>query len=242
MSWFKDWFNTPYYHLLYKNRDFSEAEKFIDNIIEYLNPAEDSNFLDLACGKGRHSIYINKKGYDVTGVDLSEKSILFANQKRSDSLRFDTHDMRDIYCEDKFNYIFNLFTSFGYFEDDQEDIKVLEAVNKELKPNGVFVFDYLNTQFVIDQLIPQETIRRDNIDFEITKSVENSFVVKNIDFKDQGKVYHFQEKVKLLYLEKLKDYFKQANLEIENIFGDYDLNPFDQKKSNRLILVAKKIG
>lgn len=242
MSWFKDWFNTPYYHLLYKNRDFSEAEKFIDNIIEYLNPAEDSNFLDLACGKGRHSIYINKKGYDVTGVDLSEESILFANQKRSDSLRFDTHDMRDIYCEDKFNYIFNLFTSFGYFEDDQEDIKVLEAVNKELKHNGVFVFDYLNAQFVIDQLIPQETIRRDNIDFEITKSVENSFVVKNIDFKDQGKVYHFQEKVKLLYLEKLKDYFKQANLEIENIFGDYDLNPFDQKKSNRLILVAKKIG
>ena len=242
MSWFKEWFNTPHYHLLYKNRDFSEAEKFIDNIIEYLNPTEDSNFLDLACGKGRHSIYINKKGYDVTGVDLSEESILFANQKRSDSLRFDTHDMRDIYREDKFNYIFNLFTSFGYFEDDQEDIKVLEAVNKELKPDGIFVFDYLNAQFVIDQLIPQETVRRDNIDFEITKSVENNFVVKNIDFKDKGEIYHFQEKVKLLSLDNLKEYFMQASLEIENIFGDYDLNPFDLKKSNRLILVAKKIG
>ena len=242
MSWFKDWFNTPYYHLLYKNRDFTEAEKFIDNIINYLDPSIKASFLDLACGKGRHSIYINKKGFNVTGVDLSEASIKTAQESTNSNLKFETHDMRELYKANQFDYVLNLFTSFGYFDDDQEDIRVLKAVHKGLKSNGILVFDYLNSEFVESTLKPAETINRGAINFEITKSIENNFVVKNIDFEADNKTHHFQERVKLLSLNKITSYLQAANFEVKATFGDYNLNDFNQKTSNRLIIIAQKIG
>ncbi len=73
--WFKDWFNSPYYHQLYFNRDEKEAAAFIDKLINYLQPAPNASMLDVACGKGRHSIHLAEKGFDVTGIDLSEDSI-----------------------------------------------------------------------------------------------------------------------------------------------------------------------
>ncbi|MEP2509893.1 MAG: methyltransferase domain-containing protein, partial [Reichenbachiella sp.] len=77
-QWFDEWFNTIYYHILYKHRDYEEAAKFLDHLINYFKIVPNSKILDLACGKGRHSIYLNKKGFDVTGVDLSEENIKFA--------------------------------------------------------------------------------------------------------------------------------------------------------------------
>jgi 2-polyprenyl-3-methyl-5-hydroxy-6-metoxy-1,4-benzoquinol methylase len=75
MTWFKDWFNSPYYHQLYFNRDDKEAAAFIDKLINYLKPVPGSYMLDVACGKGRHSIQLASKGFDVTGIDLSDDSI-----------------------------------------------------------------------------------------------------------------------------------------------------------------------
>ena len=94
--WFENWFDSPYYHILYKDRDYKEAEIFISNLINFLKPPKESKLLDLACGAGRHSIFINKMGYDVTGVDLSKNSIDTALAHKNDSLQFDTHDMRDM--------------------------------------------------------------------------------------------------------------------------------------------------
>ena len=82
--WFQSWFNTPYYHILYQNRDYKEAELFIKNLVRYLNlDALDDSILDLACGQGRHSIFLNSLGFRVTGIDLSEKSIKHANENAS---------------------------------------------------------------------------------------------------------------------------------------------------------------
>ena len=75
MSWFVNWFDSPYYHLLYKNRDEKEAQVFIDNLIEKLQLKKGSKLIDIACGKGRHATYFNKKGMNVVGVDLSKNSI-----------------------------------------------------------------------------------------------------------------------------------------------------------------------
>ena len=61
MEWFKDWFDSPYYHILYKDRNFDEAEQFINNLLTFLKPETNSRFLDLGCGKGRHSVFLNKK-------------------------------------------------------------------------------------------------------------------------------------------------------------------------------------
>ena len=79
-EWFEDWFDTKYYHILYKNRNYNEAENFIDNLLNYLKPNTTAKFIDIACGKGRHSIFINKKGFPVVGYDLSKESIASADE------------------------------------------------------------------------------------------------------------------------------------------------------------------
>jgi SAM-dependent methyltransferase len=128
MSWFKEWFNTPYYHILYKDRDFVEAENFIRNLTQDLQLSKDAKIIDLACGKGRHSVFLQQLGYEVLGVDLSEESIEHNKQFETSStetlkLTFEVHDMRnELYpnvSSEKVNAVFNLFTSFGYFDDDE---------------------------------------------------------------------------------------------------------------------------
>src|SRR5688500_2509825 len=115
-EWFSTWFDSPYYHILYNNRDEQEAEQFMDKLLAYLHPKPHEKVLDLACGKGRHSVYLNQKGFDVTGIDLSEQSIAYARQFENERLHFAVHDMREVYQPETFDFILNLFTSFGYFE------------------------------------------------------------------------------------------------------------------------------
>ena len=133
MEWFETWFDSEYYHKLYKNRDDEEAEQFINNLITNLQLNSNSNILDLACGKGRHSIFLNNLGFKTVGVDLSPKSIAFARKFNNPNLHFEVRDMRKSFCKGQFDAIFNLFTSFGYFESKTENIEVLIAIENMLK-------------------------------------------------------------------------------------------------------------
>ena len=132
-QWYASWFDTPYYHILYKDRDYSEARGFMDNLTDYLNIPECGKILDLACGKGRHSVYLNTLGYHVTGVDLSEQSITHAKQFENENLKFDVHDMSKAY-PDTFDAVFNLFTSFGYFNQESTNIQVLKNFKFKVFP------------------------------------------------------------------------------------------------------------
>ncbi len=239
-EWFSEWFDSKYYHILYQNRDYSEAEFFIDNLTSYLKPEKDVKILDLACGKGRHSMFLNKLGYEVTGVDLSPQSIEFASRKQNDRLRFFTHDMRDVEPHGPYDCIFNLFTSFGYFEDDLEDLKVLESVEKALEPGGTLVLDFLNPQKVIANLVAEETKELDGVTFFIKRKVENGFIVKTIQFDAEGESHEFQERVKVLNADSFRELFSKTNMEIVTVFGEYDLSDFDPIKSNRQVILAKK--
>src|SRR5215218_6106463 len=93
-QWFKQWFDSPYYHQLYFNRDEQEAAAFINRLIDKLQPAPGSFMLDVGCGRGRHSRILAARNFDVTGIDLSVASINFANQYESENLHFFQHDMR----------------------------------------------------------------------------------------------------------------------------------------------------
>lgn len=243
IQWFENWFDSPYYHILYKHRNHNEAELFIDNLVNYLHPASNSKFLDLACGKGRHSVYLNKKGFDVTGFDLSPESIACASKQAasSDSLRFCVKDMRKIEHNEQFDYVLNLFTSFGYFEDDKDDYATIAAVNKALKPGGTFVLDFMNVLKITSNLVLHEVKIIDDIEFEITKSIENHFIVKRIHFFDKGKEYHFQERVKALTLQDFEKYFAASHLKIVALRGNYNLEEFDPEHSWRLIIIAQKV-
>lgn len=246
-QWFKNWFNSPYYHILYKERNHTEAELFIDNLVGLLHPEQNARFLDLGCGKGRHSVYLNNKGHNVVGVDLSPESIEFATQfvqrtpsGENERLQFYVQDMRKTGRINYYDYVLNLFTSFGYFEKESDDHATINAVSKALKQNGLFVLDFMNAKKVVANLIPHETKMCEGIEFTITRSVINNFIVKQIRFSDKGKDYHFQECVKALTLADFQKYFAANELKILHLRGNYQLEEFDENTSDRLIIIAKK--
>jgi len=240
-EWFDEWFNTLYYHILYKHRDYEEAALFLDHLIEYFKMKPHSKVLDLACGKGRHSIYLNEKGFDVTGVDLSEENIKFANTKKNDTLDFAVHDMRDVFTDEQFDYVFNLFTSFGYFDTKEENLNVIDATIKSLKPGGKFLLDFLNPYVVVNNLVHEEDKTIENVHFRIQRQyTKDEFIVKNILVDDHGQHYEFQEKVKAIRRTDFLEHFNKINLKVMNIFGDYELAEYDPESSQRLIFVLEK--
>lgn len=239
-EWFSSWFDTPYYHTLYKHRDHSEAALFIDNIVKHIALPPLANCWDLACGKGRHSIYLNQKGFRVVGTDLSQQSIQEASKSINDRLEFYQHDMRHLFRINYFDAVFNMFTSFGYFDHRQDDLNVFKAVSKSLKPNGVFVFDFLNAQYVKNNLIPVDSKTIEGITFNITKTIEGNTCVKSIDFIDQGQKFHFEERVKLFNRNYFEELATECGMTELDVFGNYHLEKFNINLSPRLILVLQK--
>jgi len=237
-NWYADWFNTPFYPILYKDRDYSEAQLFIDNITQYLNLPEQAKVLDLACGRGRHSVYLNKLGYDVTGVDLSESSIESAKKYENELLHFEVMDMREPFGE-KFDAVFNLFTSFGYFPNDEDHLKTLKAIHNSLNDYGLAVLDFMNVHKVIKNMVPEETKTVDGIDFHIKRWTDNGSIFKNIQFSHQETKYDFTEQVKAFTLHDFEQMMDEAGIYLLDTFGNYRLQKFDAQESNRLIMIFK---
>jgi cyclopropane fatty-acyl-phospholipid synthase-like methyltransferase len=237
-KWFDSWFDSPYYHILYKDRNYREAQIFMDNLTHYLNMDEGSKVLDLACGKGRHSIYLNQLGYDVLGVDLSENSIEIASKNTNTSLHFRVHDMREPF-EEKFDGIFNLFTSFGYFENEEDNLKTLISIKESLSEYGFGVIDFMNVNQVIANLVLEETKTVDEIDFKIKRYQQDGYIFKEIHFEDKGNSYHFTEKVRAFTLQDFEQLMDQAGIFLLDTFGDYKLKKFHKLDSERLIMIFK---
>ncbi|WP_422090917.1 class I SAM-dependent methyltransferase [Tenacibaculum ovolyticum] len=237
-DWFTSWFDTSYYHTLYKHRNDADAQFFMRNITSFLKLPASSHIADLPCGKGRHAVFLNSLGYKVTGGDLSSNSIKHAKKSENESLNFEVWDMRDP-IKHKYDAIFNLFTSFGYFDDDNEDIAILKSIKNGLNENGVFVLDFLNVEKVKATLVTEEVKTIDAIEFHIKREIKNGFILKHISFIADEKNHTYTEQVKFLTLDKMQTYFKESNLKIKHVFGDYGLNNFDKNTSDRLILIAE---
>ena len=214
---------------------------FIDNIIDFIQPQKESTILDLACGKGRHSIYLNKKGFNVTGVDLSQNSINEANKQANAQLHFHQMDMREIKPIQSFNLVMNMFTSFGYFDHKSDNLKVLNGVHSVLNPNGYLVIDFLNASKVIQNLVKEEKQEIDHITFTINRFIKDQTVVKQIHVSDNEQEFNFQERVSMFELSDFEEMFTQTGFKLVTSFGNYHLNEFNPQKSDRLILVAQKI-
>ncbi len=239
-KWFETWFDTSYYHTLYFKRDNKEAEDFISTLVKHLKPEPNSKCWDLACGKGRHSITLNKHGLSVIGTDLSQQSINYANQFEKDGLEFYRLDMRSPFRINYFDYVVNLFTSFGYFEKRSDDIKVFKSVYDSLKHGGSFVFDFLNGSKILDCLVKNETKEIEGIQFTISKEFVDGRIQKRINIKDGDKDLNFQESLKIYSKEEILSYAASVGLVCKEIFGSYKLDPFDKEQSDRLILIFTK--
>lgn len=238
--WFENWFDTEYYHLLYGIRDEKEASMFIQNLLQFLTPHHESFFLDLACGKGRHSFYLHEKGYRVCGIDLSRRNIRYASKFAGKGMEFICHDMRKELPGKKFDYVFNLFTSFGYFDDPLDDLLVLEAINRALKPGGILVLDYFNFSKPHPKFYNPYSKKHGKIVFNIQKKIEQNRIIKKILVKDGGHHIQFEEKVRIYDLRQFEQILSSCGLYITCVFGDYELNTFNENSSDRLILIAQK--
>ncbi|MBL7826452.1 MAG: methyltransferase domain-containing protein [Saprospiraceae bacterium] len=240
-EWFSEWFDSPYYHMLYKSRDESEARKTIDHLLQALNLKDGATILDLACGKGRHARYLAEKGFVVTGLDISEASIAFAREFEHARLEFFQHDMRKPFRSNYFDGVMNMFTSFGYFNTEHEHLLTLKNVTKELKPGGLFLLDYFNSLWVRKNLIAQDTKTVDGVTFHLNRKISKGNVFKTVEFRAAGRQLIFTESVRLFEYADFDRLLTLAGMKINKCFGDYDLSPFVPEQSSRLILVAQKI-
>src|SRR4029078_11601785 len=183
-TWFKEWFNSPYYYLLYFQRDQAEAAAFIDKLIDHLKPPPASRMLDVACGKGRLSLQLALKGFEVTGIDLAPDIIREAKQKECENLQFFLHDMRLPFWVNYFDYAFNFFTSFGYFRTRREHDDAMRTIATSLKPGGIFVIDYLNTHYVEDHLVRNELKNVAGTSYRIHRWDDETHFYKKIVVED----------------------------------------------------------
>lgn len=238
-TWYKVWFNSPYYHLLYKHRNVSEAEHFIRHLTRVLHAAPGAAVLDLGCGKGRHCILLHELGFDVTGIDLSAANIEAASKFSKPGLQFYRQDMRVPLEGRKFDLILNLFTSFGYFEDDLDHLQVLNSVNQMLNDKGLFVLDFMNSYKTLNNLVARESKIVDHHQFDITRFEQNGMIVKRI-VVDQNEELTYEERVRAFTRDELTSLFLSAGIKPEATYGSYDFQPFDEKESDRLIIIARK--
>src|SRR5205823_3080645 len=143
-------------HKLYAHRSEEEAADFVDELIAELQPDKGAVMLDIGCGSGRHCKRLASKEFNVTGIDLALSSIRQAKKYENSLLQFFQHDMQQPFGNNHFDYVFNFFTSFGYFKNENEHNKVLSNMSNALKQGGKLVLDYMNIYYVEERLIPKE--------------------------------------------------------------------------------------
>lgn len=239
-EWFTSWFDSKYYEVLYKERNQGEADMFINNLVKFLKPTPGSFMLDLACGKGRHAISLGKLGYNVTGIDISEQNIHIAEKSGSKNLEFYIHDMRKPYMVNYYDYVFNLFTSFGYFDTDRENHAVIANIYNSLKSGGTFILDFANINKCAKTLSQFEEKEVNGIKFAVRKHIEGDFLVKNIHVLDGSKEYDYIEKIHMFTPDELTSMIEKQGFTVGQAFGDYNLSTFTPATSDRFILISKK--
>lgn len=240
--WYKEWFNSPFYHKLYFERNELEAKSVIQHLINHLNPVAGSRILEVACGKGRDSKMLASFGFDVTGFDLFPDSIAWAKQFETEQLHYFIHDMRLPFYSNYFDYAFNFFTSFGYFKTNREHNAAIRTISTSLKSGGYFIIDYLNVHYAEEQLVNNEIKEINGTRYEIHRWQSDTHFYKRIAITDATllRPQEFTEEIAKLSLGDFTDMFSFQGLQVLEVFGDYQLQPYDIRKTPRLIIVAKK--
>lgn len=240
MAWYREWFQTPYYDILYKHRDENEAVAFINGFFTQYPQEDTMQIMDLACGNGRHSLPLSVYGY-VTGLDINSAQINKAKARAISNASFYEHDMKKLYKDVYFDYVFNLFSSFGYFETKQEDLSALHHVCNGLKPGGYFVQDFLNCHSIANKLKAQDTVNEGDYSFEIKRKIVDNAIMKSIQVSEKGVIKgNFQEKIRAYKADELCAMHEQVGFKIVQTLGDYNLKPFEKATDSRLIIISQK--
>ncbi|MEZ4753897.1 MAG: methyltransferase domain-containing protein [Bdellovibrionota bacterium] len=239
-AWYRHWFNQEYLEV-YGHRSDEAAIKEAKFIESSLDLTSKDTLLDIACGNGRHLKYFISQGYQIYGADLSFDLLKVANSPERASGRVARHDMRwPCFKQRSFDAVFSIFTSFGYFESDAEHLSQLYEVNKLLKKDGKFFFDFLNLEYALQNLIPESSK-----DTSLGKVVEKRAydqntrrIIKTIELVEKQK--SFTESVRAYSFKEIENMFLDAGLALVNVYGDFSGSDYNQASSERLIISAKR--
>lgn len=245
MAWYEHWFDRDEYELVYQERDDEEARRCVDLIERAVDLRAECSLLDVGCGRGRHAIELARRGCLVTGVDLSEASIQEAKERAREAelthrTRFLVGDMREPVCSGCVEGAMNLFTAFGYFEEEADHLHALEAIAEAVEPGGFFVQDFLNAPHVESQLVPEDRRTEDGVEIVQRRWIEDGRINKRIDLQRNGEGESFRESVRLLTLEDFERFYARVGLELEATYGDYDGRSYGPE-TPRLIMVSRRV-
>jgi len=238
-EWFRDWFGEEYL-ALYPHRDEREAREAVDLFRDVGFPTHGSRVLDLACGAGRHLLELRAAGLDATGLDLS-LTLLRSARAAAPATPLVRGDMRQLpFRPGAFSGLTSFFTSFGYFADPVDDLRVLKEMARVLAPGGTFMLDFLNASRVREKLVAEDRSEVEGNRIVQVREIADDVVVKRIRIEpfDGGPVRHFEERVRLYSCEKLVSLLAEASLLASHRFGDYSGAPF-RTESPRLILAGR---
>lgn len=241
-NWYIDWFNTKEYLYVYKHRNEKDAEELVNLIQKNTQISENSTVLDLASGTGRHSILFAKRNYKVTAVDLSENLLSVAKKSSENAgvkINFINGDWRHFFIDARFDLVVNLFTSFGYFQDDYENFLLFRVAHQHLKKNGYFVIDFFNSFYLERNLITHSSIETPAGKITLERKIENKRVIKKISINN-GSFKQYFESVKLYSVDEITAAMENEGLKIIQKYGDFYGNNFDIENSPRIIIIARK--
>lgn len=238
MTWYKEWFGEDYLDL-YAHRDADEAERhmiFVEKAMQ--GSAAPRRVLDLACGAGRHTAALRQRGYPAVGVDLS--LVLLAHPPRVPSSAGDMCALP--FVDGSFDWILNFFTSFGYFETERQNFRVLEEFNRLLTPGGRFLIDFMNRDKVLAGLKTEEVQEIEGRRVEIRRwfDGESRRINKRMRLhRADGTASTYLESVRAYSRDEVTIGLRWAGLEVDRLYGNFQGDPFD-RESERLILVGHK--
>ncbi len=235
MTWYQEWFGEEYLEL-YSYRDEDEARRQVSFFREQCGPS-DGPVLDLACGMGRHMQELSAHGYRGVGCDLSY-TLLQTGMREYGPMSVARADMRSLpFCDSVFGALVNFFTSFGYFETEEENQRVVTEMARVLRIGAPFLFDYLNVDRELQKLVQRETRETPSG----TVRIERWFDAYDRSFNKRITIgeKRYLERVRGYDLGEISAMFAACNLSIRSAFGNFDGSKFDPS-SPRLILVGSR--
>ena len=243
--WYSSFFGEDYLRIYAPFLPATRTEREVEGIMHLLNLAPRSRILDLCCGHGRHTLLLAQQGYQLIGQDLSKAFLQQAQEQAEQlnlSIKWVQSDMRVIPFENEFDAIINVFTSFGYFENDREDQKVLQQVYYALKRGGLFLLETVYQPRVVRAFTPHGILRYpdgltvlEERRIDMVKS-RNEVQITML-FPDGQRTEHTQS-IRVYTLTELIRMLEVAGLQVQAHYGDLDASPLTL--DSRLVVVSQK--
>ncbi|QTA38420.1 class I SAM-dependent methyltransferase [Thermosipho ferrireducens] len=231
-----------YMHFYSKFLTEERTKKEVDNIISLLAPKPSQKIIDIACGHGRHSIELSKRGFDVTGVDIMEDFLAIARKeakRQKTNVSFLKKDMRNLNFKEDFDIALLLFTSFGYFSDE-ENKTILKNVHRTLKHGGKLLFDIPNRDSRAT-LFKESVLEVDNdlmIDFPKFNPLNGRLKVRRLIIRDNQK-REFTYEIRIYNLTEINELLLSAGFKLLEVYGNWEKEKFTAT-SPRIIIIAEK--